>query len=92
MLQILSQTLSHLNPGTQLTESNTAGIRIPDMSDIQVMKVCPIIEWSVNRMVVWVPDKKSGIQILFNLGSEYWTSTSPLTEWWTMLEKLLSQK
>ena len=38
----------------------TVGIQLKDTSGNQMVKSSPIADWSVNWMVTWIEDKKSG--------------------------------
>ena len=55
----------HLNNGpfgyrTALDHSDTVDICLSDTSGNQIAKSSPIAEWSINWMVTWIADKKSG--------------------------------
>ena len=56
-------------------DTNTVGIQLPLTTGIQIMNIYPIAEWSINWMVTWKADKKSGNWVIIRY---LWTNNRHL--------------
>ena len=66
-----------------LIKKTTVGIRLSDMSGNPMAQRSLIAEWSVNWMVTWITDKKSGNWMVTWQGEPFGYQTfCPVTEWW----------